>query len=201
MKRSNLTSNYIVSTVANIAIGGCQWCIILCADSKEAHWRFKHVQLTYNRCYSLVADLRGPVAGWPAAPHPTIPGKLFFLITSYLVTKLTKAKSYSHSPQHTQLTHPYSHNHFIHHLTCNFRQARQSIATDRYGYGSSYKASAHQTQTQLFEKEICFANGSTEDSRSSLFIHYYDYEQNGPQSKTSSQSLSPNTPLITKLYR
>ena len=28
-----------------------------------------HVQLTYNRCYSLVADLRGPVAGLPVAPH------------------------------------------------------------------------------------------------------------------------------------
>ncbi len=27
-----------------------------------------------NRCYSLVADLRGPVAGWQAsaAPHPTM---------------------------------------------------------------------------------------------------------------------------------
>ena len=36
-KRSNLTSNYIVSIVVTIAIGGCQWCIILCADSKEAH--------------------------------------------------------------------------------------------------------------------------------------------------------------------
>ncbi len=42
--------------------------------STKAHQSFKHVQLTYNRCYSLVADLRGPVAGWgwPAAPHPTI---------------------------------------------------------------------------------------------------------------------------------
>ncbi len=60
------------SAIEEIKNDRCQWCIILGVNSIEAHWRFKHVQLTYNRCYSLVAYLRDPETGRPAAPHPPI---------------------------------------------------------------------------------------------------------------------------------
>lgn len=52
---------HIVSIVVDKVMRTFYWVITLCDDSIDAHYHCVNVFCAQKRCYSFVADLRGPV--------------------------------------------------------------------------------------------------------------------------------------------